>query len=84
MRTRVGIVNRLLAGWPRNSSSIPGSDVSLLQTRTCVSGCAAHPPSCSKGTGFSLTEVKRPGREADHSPPPSVEVHSDKFPFTLL
>jgi len=28
--------------------------------------------------------MKRPGREADHSPSPIVEVHSYKFPFTLL
>jgi hypothetical protein len=37
-------------------------------------GSGAHPDSYSMGTrGFSLG-VKRPGREADHSPPSSAEV----------
>jgi hypothetical protein len=33
-------------------------------------GSGAHPASCPKGT----PEVKQPGREADHSSPPSAEV----------
>jgi hypothetical protein len=34
----------------------------------------AHPTSYSMGARALSLEVKRPGREADHSPPSSVEV----------
>jgi hypothetical protein len=40
-------------------------------------GSGAHPASYPTGTrGLSLG-VKRPGREADHSPPPSAEVKKE-------
>jgi hypothetical protein len=37
-------------------------------------GSGAHPPSYPMGTRCSFPGVKRPGREADHSPPSSAEV----------
>jgi hypothetical protein len=37
-------------------------------------GCAAHPASCPKILGALSLEIKRPGREVDHSPPSSVGV----------
>jgi hypothetical protein len=37
-------------------------------------GSGAHPASYPMGTGGSFLWVKRPGREADHSPPCSAEV----------
>jgi hypothetical protein len=38
-------------------------------------GSGAHPVSYPMGTGGALSlGVKRPGREADHSPPSSAEV----------
>jgi hypothetical protein len=37
-------------------------------------GSGAHPASYSMGTRGSFLRVKRPGREADHSPPSSAEV----------
>jgi hypothetical protein len=37
-------------------------------------GSGIHPPSYPMGIGSSFPGVKRPGREADHSPPTSVEV----------
>jgi hypothetical protein len=37
-------------------------------------GSGAHPASCPMGTGGSFPGVKRPWREADHSPPSSDEV----------
>jgi hypothetical protein len=37
-------------------------------------GSGAHPSSYPMGTGALSLEVKRPGREADHSPPSSAEV----------
>jgi hypothetical protein len=33
-----------------------------------------YPTSYTMGTGSPFPGVKRPGREADHSPPTSVEV----------
>jgi hypothetical protein len=42
----------------------------------CVqTGSEAHPASCTMGTGSPFPGGKaRPGRDADHSPPPSAEV----------
>jgi hypothetical protein len=37
-------------------------------------GSGAHPASYSMDTKGSSLGVKRPGREADHSPPSSAEV----------
>jgi hypothetical protein len=37
-------------------------------------GSGAHPASYLMGTGALSLGVKRPGREADHSPPSSAEV----------
>jgi hypothetical protein len=39
-------------------------------------GYGAHTASYAMGTRGSSLGVKRPGREADHSPPPSVEVNN--------
>jgi hypothetical protein len=36
----------------------------------------AHPASYPTGTGEFPPGIKRPGREADHSPPSSVEVEN--------
>jgi hypothetical protein len=45
----------------------------------CVqTGCGAHPASYPMGTGGSFPGGKaRPGRDADHSPPSSVEVKNE-------
>jgi hypothetical protein len=45
---------------------------SLLYSIQTDSG--AHSASCPVGNGGSFPGVKRPGREADHSPPSSAEV----------
>jgi hypothetical protein len=38
-------------------------------------GSGAHPASCTMGTGGPFPGAKAlPGRDADHSPPPSAEV----------
>jgi hypothetical protein len=39
-------------------------------------GPAAHPASCTVGTG-SFPGLKRPGRGADHPPRPSAEVENE-------
>jgi hypothetical protein len=45
----------------------------------CVqTGSGAHPASCPMGTGGPFPGGKaRPGRNADHSPPPSAEVMNE-------
>jgi hypothetical protein len=41
-------------------------------------GSGAHPASCTRGTGGSLSGGKaRPGRDADHSTPSSAEVKKE-------
>jgi hypothetical protein len=37
-------------------------------------GFGAHPTSYTMGTGGSFPGLKRPGREADHSPPANAEI----------
>jgi hypothetical protein len=41
-----------------------------------LTGSGAHPAFCTMGIG-SFPVVKRPGRGADHSPPPSAEVENE-------
>jgi hypothetical protein len=50
-------------------------NLSLLHS--VLSGSGAHPVSYSVGTGGCIPEVKRPGLEADHSPPPSDEIKKE-------
>jgi hypothetical protein len=61
--------------------SIPGNGrFSLLHSVQTDSG--AHPASYPMGTGGSFVrEVKRKGREADHSPAPSVEMKKGGAPL---
>jgi hypothetical protein len=47
-------------------------DFSILDS--VQTGSGAHPASYSMFTVTLAPEVKRPGREADHSPPPSADV----------
>jgi hypothetical protein len=54
-------------GWTIGSS-IPGMG------HRVHSASGAHPVFCAVGTGGSFPGVKRPGREADHSPPSIAEV----------
>jgi hypothetical protein len=50
-----------------------GQKFSLLHI--VQTGSGVHPTSYKMGTGGSFPGVKRPGREADHSPPTSAEVN---------
>jgi hypothetical protein len=45
-------------------------------SHTSRPGPGAHPASCTVGTG-SFPGVKRPGRGADHPPPPIAEVENE-------
>jgi hypothetical protein len=62
------------------------SDFSLLHS--VQTGSGAHPYSYPIGTAGSFGGIKRPGREADHSPPFSVEVKNGgaipQLPHTSL
>jgi hypothetical protein len=46
----------------------------VLISNIVQTGSGVHPTSYTMGTGGSFTGVKRPGRQADHSPPTSPEV----------
>ena len=63
-------VQRLATGWTVRGSNPGGARLSAsVQT-----GPGAHPASCTMGTG-SLPGVMRPGRGADHPPPPKRRGH---------
>jgi hypothetical protein len=64
----VDIVTELRDG--RSEDRIP---VGARFSAPFQTGPGAHPASCTMGTG-SFLGVKRPGRGADPSPPPSAEV----------
>jgi hypothetical protein len=52
--------------------SARAGDFSLLHS--LQTGIWAYSASCSVGTGGCFLEIKRPGHEADHSPPSVAEV----------
>jgi hypothetical protein len=64
-RTSTGWV----AGFPVTATTRDVSPLSSVQT-----GSGAHPHYHPVSIGGSFAAVKRPRRDADHSPPPSVEV----------
>jgi hypothetical protein len=68
------IILTLLRARRLGFNSRQGQSFSLLHSGQAGSG--AHPASYSVGTGGGAIspEVKRPGREADHSSPSSAEV----------
>jgi hypothetical protein len=62
-------------GWMTKGSEFEsrwGQEFSLIHV--IQTGSGAHPASYPMGTGALPPGVKRPKREADHSPPNSVEV----------
>jgi hypothetical protein len=62
-------------GWTTEGSEFDcryGQEFSLLNL--VQTGSAVHPTSYSMGIGAFSRGVKRPGREADHSPPTNAEV----------
>jgi hypothetical protein len=65
-------IDWLRAGRPRDRSSSPGRVKNFLQVVQIGSG--VHRTSYPMGTGGSFSGLKRPGREADHSPPANAEV----------
>jgi hypothetical protein len=69
----VSTATRLRVGRPRNRGSIPGRDKRFSLLYNIKTGFGVHPTSCAMGTGADSAGVKRPGCEADHSPPPRAE-----------
>jgi hypothetical protein len=55
----------------------PGEATNFSPLRSVQTGREAHPASYSPDTGALSPGVKRLGREAAHSPPPSGEVKND-------
>jgi hypothetical protein len=54
--------------------AIPLLHASSLILHSVQTGSGAHPASFSTGIEIISQGVKRPGREADHSPPTSAEI----------
>jgi hypothetical protein len=67
-------VQCLTTSWTIGIRSPSGAEAS--SSSPCVhTGSGAHPASYPMGTGGPFSGGKaRPGRDADHSPPPSAEV----------
>jgi hypothetical protein len=72
----VSIAIKLRAGWPRNQCSIPdtGNTFLLHDART---GSGARPVSYVMSIRALSPWVKRPGREAEYSPPAAAELKSE-------
>jgi hypothetical protein len=71
----VQLIQRPAAGWTTEGSKFESLDdqgFSLLHV--VQTGSGVHPTSYTMDTGCSFPGIKRPGPEADHSPPASVEV----------
>jgi hypothetical protein len=66
-------VQQRTTGWTAEARFPAGTgDSSLLHS--IQTGSGAFPSSYPTGTGSCLPRVKRPSREADHSPPSNSEV----------
>jgi hypothetical protein len=63
----------LRAGQQRGRSSSPGSSKNFSSTSSRQALGPTQPP-IQWAQGALSTGIKRPGREADHSPPTSAEV----------
>jgi hypothetical protein len=54
--------------------SVPGRGTDFSILHSAHTGSGSHPASYPMGTGALFLGIKRPGTEADHSPPSSAEV----------
>jgi hypothetical protein len=70
----VGTATRLRAGRSGFKGSSPGGAENLSLHHRIQNGSGVHSPSYAIGTRALFLGAKRPGREADHSPPSSAEV----------
>jgi hypothetical protein len=72
-KERVGRVARSVSDWLRAGRSVDRIPVEARFPAPVQTGPGAHPASCTMGTG-SFPGVERPERDADPSPPSSVDV----------
>jgi hypothetical protein len=73
-------VQCLATGWTTGRSRIdcPQKRKDFSSSLFVQTGSGAHPASCKMGTGGPSAGAKaRPGRDADHSTPSSVEVENE-------
>jgi len=70
------------------NSSIIGRDRHFSLHHRVYSSSGVYWISCAMGTGSSFSGIKRPGREARHSPPSGAEIknssYTSTFPTRLL
>jgi hypothetical protein len=66
-----------LAEEPINQDLISDRGKTLFLLQNDQTGSGAHQASGSTCSGAFPPDVKRPGREADHSPPSSAEVKNE-------
>jgi hypothetical protein len=73
---------KCVPGYPGVRSTTEAEDFS---SNLCVqTGSGAHPASCTRSSGGSFPGGKaRPGRDADHSPPSSVEIKKEQELYLL-
>jgi hypothetical protein len=64
----------LWAGWPRGQSSSPGRVKNFLYSTASRPALGSTQPPIQWVLGVLSQGIKRPGREADHSPPASAEA----------
>jgi hypothetical protein len=72
---RAGYLSRY-SDWLRAGQSGDRIPVGARFFAHVQTGPGAHPDSCTMGTGY-FPGVKRPGRGADHPPPPSAGVENE-------
>jgi hypothetical protein len=70
----VGIATDLRAGRPRGRSSSPGRVKNFLFSTSFRPALGPTQPPIQRVPEALSPRVKRPGREADHSPPVGAEV----------
>jgi len=71
--TTISIATTLRGG----RSGVPIQAGAIDCQQNFSSGSEPHPASYSMGTGVVSRRVERPGRDADHSPPSSVEIKNE-------
>jgi hypothetical protein len=82
----VSILTKLCAGRPRNWNSIPGRGKECFLLHSIQAGYWAQAVSYPMVLEAISSWVKRPAREADHSPPSNAEVKNTRtcaLPFLV-
>jgi hypothetical protein len=67
-------VYRLVTGWTANGLEFEPDMGKICLYHVVQIGSGANPASYKMAIGNSFPEIKRPGSEAQHSPPPSADA----------